>query len=80
MMQIAQANGADPQEVADKLKELLRETVSRVGDRLDIDRFLPMASPMAAAGQAMQQQPGGPMPAPGEQAPGPSPAPPPTLP
>ena len=80
MMQIAQANGADPQEVADKLKELLRETVSRVGDRLDIDRFLPMASPMAAAGQMMQQQPGGPMPAPGEQAPGPSPAPPPILP
>ncbi len=56
----------------------------RSGDRdkarLDIDRFLPMASPMAAAGQTMPQQPGAPMPAPGEQAPGPSPAPPPTLP
>lgn len=87
MMQIAQANGADPQEVADKLKELLRETVARTGDHLDIDRFLPMPSPMAQSGQ-MQPQVGGPMPEqgmqgeqaePGEPFAGPTPAPPPML-
>jgi len=87
MMQIGQANGADPQEMADKLKELLRETVARTGDHLDIDRFLPMPSPMAQSGQ-MQPQVGGPMPEqgmqgeqaePGEPFAGPTPAPPPML-
>jgi len=74
MMQIGQMNGADPQEMADKLQELLRETVARVGDRLDIDRFLPMPSPMAQMGQIPGAM-GGPLPPPGAQAPGPQPSP-----
>lgn len=47
--QIGQLQGADQQEMADKLKEVLRETVIRTGDKIDVDRFLPMASPGAAA-------------------------------
>lgn len=45
--QIGQAVGADPREMADKYTELLRETVLRTGDRIDVDRFLPMPSPQA---------------------------------
>lgn len=76
IMQIAQLSGADPVEVSDKLKELLRETVARTGDRLDVDRFLPMGSPMAGLQGAAGGMPGAPMPGPAEQAQGPSPAPP----
>jgi hypothetical protein len=57
--QIGQAVGADPREMADKLTELLRETVMRAGDRIDVDRFLPMASPGAQAGMATMQAPPG---------------------
>lgn len=83
IMKIAELSGADPAEVSDRLKELLRETVARTGDRMDVDRFLPVGSPMAAAGipQAPMGAPaGGPMPSPGAQAAGPSPSPPETLP
>lgn len=76
IMQIAQFSGADPVEVSDKLKELLRETVARTGDRMDVDRFLPMGSPMAGLQGAAGGMPGAPMPGPADQAPGPSPAPP----
>jgi hypothetical protein len=60
--QIGALQGADQQEMADKLKEVLRETVIRTGDKVDIDRFLPMASPAGAA--AAQIQPSSPMQAP----------------
>lgn len=49
--QIGKAVGADPREMADKYTELLRETVLRTGDRIDVDRFLPMPSPQAQTGQ-----------------------------
>ena len=79
IMQIAQFSGSDPIEVSDKLKELLRETVARTGDRLDVDRFLPMGSPMAGLQGAAGATPEG-QPMPGGQAPGPSPAPPQSIP
>lgn len=75
MMQIAQMTNADPHDVADKLKELLRETVARAGDHLDIDRFLPTPTPSPIPGP-MAGPTAGPLPPAAEQAPGPSPAPP----
>lgn len=71
--QIGAAVGADPREMADKYTELLRETVLRTGDRIDVDRFLPMPSPQAAAGQPGMPpgipMPGGAVPISHEQAP-----------
>lgn len=58
--------GSDPGEIADKLKEVLFETIHRTGDKLDGDRFLPMpgsnqgGAPMGAP----PVSPAGPMPAP----------------
>lgn len=75
IMQIAQMTNADPHDVADKLKELLRETVARAGDHLDIDRFLPTPTPSPIPGP-MAGPTAGPLPPAAEQAPGPSPAPP----
>lgn len=71
--QIGQLRGADGHEMADKYMELLRETVARTGDKLDVDRFLPMASPGMQAGAPMQApMPSGqaPMPAPEPAVPG----------
>lgn len=56
---IGEARGADPQEMADKYTELLRETVLRTGDRIDVDRFLPMPSPNAQAGMPPPGSAGG---------------------
>lgn len=69
MQMIGQARGADPQEMADKLTELLRETVLRTGDRIDVDRFLPMASPNAQAGMPPTGAPSQPQPQAGSQPP-----------
>lgn len=58
--QIAQLRGSDPAAVADSLEELLRLTVERSGDRLDIDQLVPpagTAQPMA--GMAGAPVPGG---------------------
>ena len=46
--QIAQLRGADPASLADSLEELLRITVERSGDRLDIDQLVPQAGLMPA--------------------------------
>jgi hypothetical protein len=54
---IAQLRGSAPTEVADKLEALLRETASRAGDRLDIDRLIPQAGPLATPGQPMPDTP-----------------------
>lgn len=56
IQQIGQLRGADPQELGDKLTELLRETVLRTGERIDVDRFLPMPGASVGAGA-----PAGPM-------------------
>lgn len=69
---IAQLRNSDPGEVADKLEELLRETATRAGDRLDVDRLVPQTGaapmpmlggppPMAGPdGVPMPQEPAGP--------------------
>jgi hypothetical protein len=72
MAQIGQARGADPAEMADKMTELLRETVSRTGDKIDVDRFLPMTSPGGIQGMGQGMQP---LPAPTQPAPMPAPEP-----
>ena len=41
IMQIGQMRQASPSEIADKLEELVVETVERIGDRLEVDRFIP---------------------------------------
>lgn len=69
--QIGQMRGSDQNEMADKLTELLRETVARTGDKIDVDRFLPMSSPGAAQGMGMQMPQ---LPAPNQQIPTPAPA------
>ena len=43
IVQIAQMRQSDPAQVADALEELLRLTVERSGDRLDIDQLVPQA-------------------------------------
>jgi len=43
---IAQLRQSDPLEVADKLEALLRETATRAGDRLDMDRLVPQPGAM----------------------------------
>jgi hypothetical protein len=70
--QIGQWRGADPNEMADKATELLRETVARTADKLDVDRFLPMASPGGQPMAAPMQMPSGqaPVPAPEPAVPG----------
>lgn len=67
IQQVAQLRGADPQELADKIVEVLRETIRRTGDAsLDVDQFLPMASPGVQSGMVPQPgaQPGAPQPGP----------------
>ena len=41
IMQIGQLRGSEPSDIADCLEELVAETLSRTGDRLDPERFLP---------------------------------------
>lgn len=45
VMQIAQLRNSPPSEVADALAELMRITVERSGDRIDITQLLPKAGP-----------------------------------
>ena len=58
---IGQLRGSSPLDIADKLEALLRETASRAGDRLDVDRLVPQdgVSPMLA-GPMAAPMPGGP--------------------
>lgn len=51
IMQIGQLRGSSPDDIANALEELVRETVNRSGDRLDIERFIPQAG---GAGAPMQ--------------------------
>lgn len=55
--EIGTLQGADPAEIADKLKEVLFETIQRTGDKVDGDRFLPMPSATAQGGAPVM--PGG---------------------
>ena len=41
IQEIGQLLGSDPEEIADCLEELARETAKRAGDTVDIDQFLP---------------------------------------
>lgn len=59
---IAQLRQSDPQATADSLEELLRITVERSGDRLDIDQLVPQAGATTPVAGGM---PGAPASAPG---------------
>lgn len=64
--QIGQLRGSSPQEIADKMEQLLRLTGERMGDRLDFDQLIPQAGPVAAPalpGEA-PVEPGAPAPIP----------------
>ena len=63
---IGALQGADNAEIADKLKEVLYETVQRTADKVDVDRFLPMPSgnQQAAPMQTNPALPGAPAPVP----------------
>lgn len=54
--QIAQLRAAGQNAVADAQMELLRETLERSGERIDIERFMPAIGPQAGA--AMAAEPG----------------------
>jgi hypothetical protein len=41
IVQIGQLRGSTPNEIADCLEEVVRETFERTGERVDVDRFLP---------------------------------------
>jgi hypothetical protein len=64
ILKIGQLRQSDPGDIADCLEELMEETVSRTGERLDVSRFSPPA-PSQEPGP-MPQMPG----APGSPAPG----------
>ena len=72
IMQIGQMRGADQLEIADRLEELMRETIRRLGDNLDVDRFIPGAAPGQPGAGMMPGMPG-PMGAPGAGGPAPMP-------
>jgi hypothetical protein len=57
--------------LADALEELLKETLSRADERMDVDRFLPKA-PQAPQGQAPGGMPGMPGMPPGQPVPAPA--------
>lgn len=48
IVQIGQLRGSTPQEIADKLEQVLRLTGERMGDRLDFDQLIPAAGPVQA--------------------------------
>lgn len=48
IVQIGQLRQSSPQEVADKLEQVLRLTGERMGDRLDFDQLIPAAGPVQA--------------------------------
>lgn len=48
IVQIGQLRQSSPQEVSDKLEQLLRLTGERMGDRLDFDQLIPAAGPANA--------------------------------
>lgn len=77
MLQIQQFRATGNEPLAKAMTELLRETLNRMGDRIDVDRFLPEAAmPPVLPGMPGQPPPGGapmPPPVPGEPAPGPPP-------
>lgn len=73
---IAQLRQSSPLDLADKVEALLRETATRAGDRLDIDRLIPQAGAVpampvpSAPGEPMNPaMPAGPMAAPDVQPP-----------
>lgn len=43
VMQIGQLRGSSPQDIANSIAELLKMTVERTGDRIDIDQLMPQA-------------------------------------
>ena len=45
VLQIGQLRNSAPEDLADSLAELLRITVERSGDRIDVDQLLPKAGP-----------------------------------
>lgn len=49
--QVGQLRGSSPSEIADKLEELVAETVMRSGDRIDVARLLPQSEGMNEAPQ-----------------------------
>ena len=56
IVQIGQLRQATPQEIADRLEQVLRLTGERMGDRLDFDQLIPQAGPQQAPalpGEAM---------------------------
>jgi len=48
IVQIGQLRSSTPQEIADKLEQVLRLTGERMGDRLDFDQLIPAAGPVQA--------------------------------
>jgi hypothetical protein len=58
VLEIGQLRGSTPEDIADCKEELIVETLSRTGDRLDADRFLPK-SPSYEPGQMPTQAPPG---------------------
>jgi hypothetical protein len=48
IVQIGQLRQSSPQEIADKLEQVLRLTGERMGDRLDFDQLIPAAGPVQA--------------------------------
>ena len=53
IVQIGQLRQSTPQEIADKLEQVLRLTGERMGDRLDFDMLIPAAGPSDGAMPAM---------------------------
>lgn len=57
VMQIGQLRNSSPEDMADSLAELMRITVERSGDHVDIDQLLPKAGPAPMPMQAPQPAP-----------------------
>ena len=57
VMQIAQLRQSAPADVADAVENLLRMTVERAGDRLDVESLLPPPGPAMPVVPGMPGQP-----------------------